>query len=261
MPRKVPISKRSVWKNGIRSSANNVEMAWRDKLLEQFHKCPIPDDELMSNLGLFLGRQKLSRILYMHQLYTKILNVHGIVIEFGVRWGQNLALFESFRGIYEPYNYARKIVGFDTFEGFCSVSEKDGKNEVVYPGAFAVTKGYEKYLEVMMDYHEHESPIAHLKKYELIKGDAGVEIDKYLRRNPETIVAFAYFDLDLYDPTKKCLIAIKDHLTKGSIIGFDELNYHDCPGETLAFKEVFGLDRFRIMRSPLSPHSSWAVVE
>lgn len=34
-------------------------------------------------------------------------------MEFGVRWGQNLALFESFRGIYEPYNYNRKIVGFD----------------------------------------------------------------------------------------------------------------------------------------------------
>ena len=53
-----------------------------------------------------------------HELYQKILNVHGVVIEFGTRWGQNLALFESFRGMYEPYNHFRKIIGFDTFEGF-----------------------------------------------------------------------------------------------------------------------------------------------
>ena len=31
-------------------------------------------------------------------------------MEFGVRWGQNLALFESFRGIYEPYNYSVELL-------------------------------------------------------------------------------------------------------------------------------------------------------
>ena len=236
-------------------------MSYRQRLLDLFHHCPIPDDELLSNLGLFLGRQKLSRILYMQELYTKILNVQGIVVEFGVRWGQNLALFESFRGIYEPYNYGRRIVGFDTFEGFLSVDEKDGSNPVVRSGSFKVTDGYAEYLDALLDYHEHESPISHLKKYELVKGDAGVEIDSYLKRNPQTIIAFAYFDLDLYDPTKRCLQAISEHLTKGSVIGFDELNYPDCPGETTAVREVFGIDRYRIMRSPLSPHSSWLVVE
>ena len=155
----------------------------------------------------------------------------------------------------------RKIVGFDTFEGFPSVSEKDGTNSVIRPGAFSVTKGYMEYLETMMDYHEHESPIGHIKKYELVKGDAAISIEQYLARNPETIIAFAYFDLDIYEPTKRCLEAITRHVTKGTVIGFDELSYHDCPGETLAVQEVFGLGRYRIMRSPLSPHSSWVVIE
>jgi hypothetical protein len=39
-----------------------------------------------------------------------------------------------------------------------------------------------------------------------------------------SIVAFAYFDFDLYEPTKGCLLTIKDRLTRGSILGFDELN-------------------------------------
>jgi len=261
MNKNAPVKKESVWANGLRNSATGTELSWREKLLDLFHNCPIPDEELLSNLGLFIGRQKLSRILYMHELYTRIINVHGIVVEFGVRWGQNLALFESFRGIYEPFNYSRKIVGFDSFSGFPSVDAKDGTNEVVYPGAFSVTAGYEEYLETLMDYHEHESPISHMKKYEVIKGDASIEIESYLARNPETIIAFAYFDMDLYEPSKRCLEAIKGRLTKGSVLGFDELSYHDCPGETRAVQEVLGLDRYRIMRSPLSPHSSWLVIE
>ena len=103
--------------------------------------------------------------------------------------------------------------------------------------------------------------ISHIKKYQLIKGDAAIEIKKYLRKNPETIIAFAYFDLDIYEPTKKCLETIRGHLTKGSVIGFDELNLHDFPGETLALKEVFGLDRYRITRSPYSSVQSYVVIE
>jgi hypothetical protein len=100
-----------------------------------------------------------------------------------------------------------------------------------------------------------------MKKYELVKGDATISIGEYLARNPHTIIAFAYFDMDIYEPTKQCLEAIKKHVTKGTVIGFDELSYPDCPGETVALQEVFGLDRYPIMRSPLSPHSSWIVME
>jgi hypothetical protein len=237
------------------------EKSLRERFFKLFRDCPIPNNELLLNLGLFIKRQDLTRILFMNELYNKIINVHGIVVEFGVRWGQNLALFESFRGIYEPFNHNRKIVGFDTFEGFPSLHEKDGKSEIVTVNAYSTTKGYEDYLKQVLDYHEQESPISHIKKYQLIKGDATIEIGKFLKDNPETIIALAYFDLDIYEPTKKCLEAIKEHLTKGSVIGFDELNLHDFPGETLALKEVFGLDRYRIIRSPYSSVQSYIVIE
>jgi hypothetical protein len=38
-------------------------------------------------------------------------------------------------------------------------------------------------------------------------------------------------------------MAIKERLTKGSMVGFDQLNYKAYPGETLALKEVFGIDK------------------
>lgn len=216
---------------------------------------------MLTNLGLFMNRQSLSRLMFMNDLYTRIVPVHGVVMEFGVRWGQNLALFSSFRGMYEPYNYNRKIVGFDTFSGFPSVATQDGKAAGVQAGAYAVTQDYEEYLESVLDYHEKESPLGHIKKHELVKGDATVTLARYLEQHPETIIALAYFDFDIYEPTKKCLEMILPHLTKGSVIGFDELNWPDFPGETLALKEVLGLDRYAIRRSSLNPSPSYIVIE
>ena len=243
------------------SNSSRQEVSTRGAFFETFRNCPIPSDELLTQLGLFLNRQTLSRIMFMHELYAQIIPVHGVVMEFGVRWGQNLALFSSFRGMYEPYNYNRKIVGFDTFSGFPSIAPQDGTDAIARVGAYGVTKNYEEYLESVLNYHETESPLGHIRKHELVKGDAVATLEKYLAEHPETIIALAYFDFDIYEPTKKCLTLIRDHLTKGSVIGFDELNFPAFPGETLALKEVFGLSRYKIRRSPLNPTPSYIVID
>ncbi|MEC1715545.1 crotonobetainyl-CoA--carnitine CoA-transferase [Schinkia azotoformans] len=241
------------------SFASDSEKRNRASFYELFKNNPLPEDEILNNLGLFINRQNLSRILLMHELYKKIIEVNGVVMEFGVRWGQNLCLFEIFRAIYEPYNYTRKIIGFDTFEGFKSVHQKDGK--LNRTGDYSVTPLYEEYLKRLLNYHESESPVAHIKKSLLIKGDAIVTLEEYLEQHTETIIAFAYFDFDLYEPTKKCLELIKDRVTKGSIIAFDELNHPGFPGETQAFLEVIGVRNCTLKRSPLAPYVSYIVVE
>ncbi|MCA9460000.1 MAG: crotonobetainyl-CoA--carnitine CoA-transferase [Nanoarchaeota archaeon] len=221
---------------------------------------PIPDNELLNNSSVFLRRQQLSRLLFLNEVYKKIVNVHGNIFEFGVRWGQNLSTLISLRGIYEPFNYTRKIVGFDTFSGFPSINEKDGEAETVKVGALSVTENYEDYLENILKFHESENPISHIKKFEIVKGDVTHTLDNYLNSHPETIIAFAYFDFDIYEPTKFCLERIKKYLCKGSIIGFDELNHPEWPGETIAFKEILGLSNYRIERLPYSPTTSFIEV-
>lgn len=233
----------------------------REEFISTYKNNPIPEDEILDNLTLFINRQTISNLLYKDFLYRQIVNVHGIVCEFGVRWGRNLALFQNFRGIYEPYNYSRKIVGFDTFEGFVSLHDKDGEDEVVKNGNYSVTKNYEDYLDDILMYHERQSPISHIKKYDIKKGDASVTINQYLTENPETIIALAYFDMDLYEPTLNCLKAIGKHLTRGSIIAFDELNLHEFPGETLAVKELLGLNKYHIKRTPLNPFCAYIVID
>lgn len=246
---------------GVFSNASQAERARRAEFLELFRSHPLPDAEVLSNLGLFLNRQTLSRLLFMHELYLRALPVHGVVMEFGTRWGQNVVTFANLRGIYEPYNYNRKVVAFDTFEGFPTVAAEDGKDTVVRPGAYAVASGYENYLHDLLRYHESESPLAHLPKYELVKGDVCETLAGYLGGHPETIVALAYFDVDLYEPTRKCLELLRPYLTKGSVLGFDELNFPAFPGETVALREVLGLDRHAIRRTPLSPTGSYLVLD
>jgi hypothetical protein len=246
---------------GIMTYQSEEEKASRKKFYEHFRKCPVPEDQLLSNLGLFLTSKNLARILFMDHLYRQIVDVQGIVIEFGTRWGQNLSLFSALRGIYEPFNRHRKIVGFDTFEGFKSISKEDGSSGMMAEGGLSVTEDYHDYLTKVMEFQEKDNPLSHIKKFELVKGDAVVETDKYLKKRPETIIALAYFDFDLYEPTKKCLEAIKDRLVKGSILGFDELNDPDSPGETLALQEVLGLNTVRLKRFRYASRVSYFVVE
>jgi len=231
----------------------------QDQLVGLLRETPVPERELLHNLGLYMTRQTLSRMLLMHDLYRQQLDVHGIICEFGVRWGQNLALWTAFRGMYEPYNYNRRIVGFDTWEGFPSVDPKDGVKVSV--GDYGVTPGYERHLEQLLSLHEAESPVAHKRKHELVRGDATVTFDAYLAEHPETIVSLAYFDFDPYAPTKRCLDLLMPRLTKGSIVAFDELNCPEFPGETQAVMETVGLARYAIRRTPLNPLVSYLVID
>ena len=95
---------------------------------------PIPDNELAENVSLFQTVRSLKRLLYLNELYRQILPVHGVVMQFGVRWGRDIAAFEAFRTIYEPFNISRVVIGFDTFEGFPSVDPKDGTHKMMVEG-------------------------------------------------------------------------------------------------------------------------------
>ncbi|MBY0573460.1 MAG: class I SAM-dependent methyltransferase [Undibacterium sp.] len=224
-------------------------------------------NELLPQMGphwnlhanLFVKRTSLSRILYFNRLYSLLLNVPGVICEFGVQWGASLALLANLRAMYEPYNYSRKIIGFDTFSGFDTVDQKDGSE--VAQGDYASTHLFEEKLEEIMQLHEGLAPIAHIKKFELVKGNASVTTPEWLAANPHAVISMAIFDMDVYQPTKDVLACILPRLVKGSVLVFDELNCAKFPGETLALTEVLGLNNLRLQRDPHQPFCAWAVWE
>jgi len=74
-------------------------------------------------------------------------------------------------------------------------------------------------------------------------------------------VALAYFDMALYEPTKAVLQPLKPHLLPGSIIMLDELNNKDYPGETVAFKEVFRDQKFKVRRSKFMTDRTYLIMK
>ena len=230
-------------------------------LFEHFRAAALPEDELLANLGLFLTSKSLSRILFFYEIYRKILHTHGVIMEFGVRWGQNLAVLSALRGIFEPFNRHRKIIGFDTFAGFRGMGPEDGDRCKTVDGSFSVGENHDAYLEKLLSLADALNPIPHLKKFELVKGDAVETIPSYLKQHPETIVSLAIFDFDIYKPTKAALEAIRPHLMKGSVLVFDELCDDIFPGETLAAREVLGLANMRVERFPMTARISYMVME
>jgi hypothetical protein len=246
---------------GIQTWASEQENSARSKMISKLMNSSVPTDQLLSNIGLFTESKNLSRILFMNHIYRQIVDVQGCIVEFGCRWGQNLALFSALRGIYEPFNRHRKIIGFDTFQGFPDLDPKDGLGNIMFKGNLSTTTDYKTELEGILSLHEELNPLKHIKKFEICKGDATREFPKYLKNNPHTIVALAYFDFDLYEPTKACLDALKPRLTKGSVVGFDEANDPDSPGETLAIIEALGLPNIRLKRFQHCSRVSYFIVE
>lgn len=230
-------------------------------LVNLLRQCPIGDDEILKDLPLFLTRSSLGHILFIDSLYRLILDIPGCIMEFGVRWGRNLSLFTSLRNLYEPYNVSRKIIGFDTFSGFPSVSIQDGNSDLIAKGALSVNKDYEIYLGKLLIQQQCLGPRSHVERFKIVKGDAVRTLPAYLDSHPETVCALAYFDFDIYKPTKECLALIRPVLTRGSILVFDQFTYEVFPGETVAVKEVLGIENHRFHKDPRVPYAAYVLIE
>ena len=243
------------------SRATEGEANATQGLTAELKSTSIPDDELVNNILLYSDRQRIGRFLFLLEMYKRIVNYHGVIMEFGCRWGQNLVVFSHLRSLLEPYNLSRKVVGFDTFAGFPSVNEKDGLSPLVVQGSFSTTPSFEERLERILEAHQALSPIPNVRKFEIVKGDVEETLNAYLQRNPETVVALAYFDMDIYKPTKTCLETIIKRMLRAAVIGFDEVNYAPFPGETLAFDEVMGIRNHELHRSPYSTYTSYVILD
>lgn len=237
----------------METNASEVQLAYRTQLKERFLSSPLPVEHLMCNFGLYMRSSVLVKILVINDLYERILDVPGVIMEFGTWWGQNLIFYENLRAIHEPFNKTRKIIGFDTFSGYTGFSGKDRPGEIFTEGGYSVVKNYKKYLKELIALHEGINVLGHIRnRHELIAGDVSKTAPEYFKQHPETTVALAYFDIGLYEPTKAALKSLLPHLVPGSVILLDEFSWAEAPGEAIAFKEVFQGVRYSIARSRLT---------
>lgn len=193
------------------------------------------------NFEMYVHRRHLARFIVRYELFKKILEVKGSIVECGVYNGGGLLAWAKLSSIFEPYALNRKIVGFDTFEGFPRLSKEDKGKENINSYKEAFKPEGTTYQEILtaIEAYNSERYLNMFEKIELVKGDAIETIPKYLEENKHLIVALLFMDFDLYEPTKVALKTLLPRVPKGGIIAFDEINNSGWPGETLALIEEF----------------------
>jgi len=228
----------------------------RKRLYDLFRDTPLNPEELLINTAMYTRSSALSKILFLDEIYKMIIDIPGNIHVYGTWWGQDVITLQNLRAIHEPYNMMRKVIGFDTFTGYPSLSTNDNPSETIKQGAYGTSEKYVDYLNDLMDYHEKENVLSHINKFELVEGDILNTLPKYINANEHEIISLVYIDVALYEPTKCILENCIPHLVKGSIIVFDEINAKEYPGETIALKESGLLNNSKIYRSKILPDRS-----
>lgn len=235
--------------SSVETKASPATIEHKRVLHELFAKRIMNDDELLANAGLYMRSSAIAKLLFLNELYELIVDVPGVIMEFGTWYGQNLAVFENLRAIYEPFNQNRRIIGFDTFTGYASMTDRDRANEVVQGEGYRLPTSYPDHLRAVLAYHEKNNVLGHIAKHSVVVGDVVSTVPQHFVDHPGDIVALAYFDLATYAPTKACLEAVLPHAVPGSVFLMDELNFADYDGASIAFKEVFAGRKYRIQKS------------
>lgn len=223
-----------------------------------FVKSKIPLEKKLDNFSLFVRRQAIGRFLCLYELFKKVAGIKGSIVECGVHIGGGLMAFAKFSANMEPIAMDRKIIGFDSFEGFPSHSAKDS------PITNDFKEDFDTYNELKMaiDAYDQNRFLNQFPKIELIKGDATKTIPRYIEENSHLVVSLLFLDFDLYEPTKAALEYLLPRVPKGGIVAFDELNNPFWKGETVAAMEVFGsFNKYKLQRFNFDPNIAYMIME
>lgn len=179
--------------------------------------------------------------------------------------GGGIMAFAKLCAGFDFLGFDRKVIGFDTFEGFPHLSTQDQEsieNAELKVGGFQSFENIQDELQDCIEEFNQNRLIAHKEQVELIKGDACQTIPQYIKDNPHTVISLLYLDFDLYAPTKIALEYLAPRVVKGGIIVFDEINEKHWKGESIAAFEYFGgFNQCKLQTFDFTPAISFMVIE
>jgi hypothetical protein len=179
---------------------------------------------------------RISKFIYHYEIYKKILDLPGHILEFGVFKGASFSKFLSFRKILENES-SRKIIGFDDFGKFTSKGKKEDK---IFAKKFTKEVGLgigKKELEEIFIKNRHSN-------FELIEGDAVKTLPLFLKKNKHLKISLLHLDLDIYRPTLFVLQKLFDKVVNGGIVLLDD--YAEISGATEAVDKFLKNKNYKI---------------
>jgi hypothetical protein len=244
---------------------SSFDYSSRQALEDYFNNSLGSATEKLENFAKYVPRQNLARFLARYEIFKLIKDVQGSIVECGVLFGGGLLSFAKLSTILEPYNFQRRIIGFDTFTGFPSIDQADLKGRPERKSAhlkthgFAADGAYEDILKAI-EIYDISRYLNHFPKVHVVKGDFAVTAAQFLKDYPHLVVSCLYLDFDIYQPTKVALEHFLPRMPKGAVLVFDELNEEAFPGETIAVMEMLDLKSIRVRRFDFEPRISYAVI-
>ena len=236
--------------------SSNDSIQARKELFDFMNKYPGSDEEKERSLGLFIRGSLLSRILAISDLFAKIISKPGIVIDLGTWRGQTAVLCENLRAIYEPLHFNRRIVCFDTFEGYKGFTAKDKASKLHKDGTYGVGgEDYAELLSRLLVMHERNNAMGHNNgKHKVISGDCRQTLPKFFKDFPNELVSLAFFDVNCYEPTQIAFDIIFERLIPGGIVAFWQLTRDIIPAEGLVYADqILNKRGHEIVRSSFYP--------
>ena len=230
------------------------------EMLDEYFKNSVGTTvEKIQNFTKYVPRQDLTNFIAKYEIFKKILDVPGDIIECGVFFGGGLMTSAHLSSIFEPINFERKIIGFDTFSGLTELSDKDSdESPLAKKGAYSIDSFDD--LQKCFKIYDSNRFLNHFQKIEVIKGNAVDTIPKFLMKNPQTIISHLSLDFLLYEPSKVALENFVPLMPKNSIISFNTLTDKKWPGTMHAVKETLKIKNRDFKRFSFNPYIQYIVL-
>jgi len=195
--------------------------------------------------------KRLAKSLAHYELYKRILNLPGQVVECGVYKGASLIRLLTFREILES-PHSRRIIGFDAFGKFPDQADGDDA---------AFIKKFEGIGGEGISRTELEAVLAYkgFGNYELVEGDIAQTLPDYLADHPELKISLLHVDVDVYNPSVVILENLFERVVTGGLIVLDD--YATVAGETRAVDEFLAGRGLVINKLSLSHIPAYIVKE
>jgi hypothetical protein len=225
-----------------------------------FEECSDPIEVKLQNFPKYVRRQHLKRFLAMYELFKLAMPVKGSIVECGVYRGFGVMTWAKLSAMLEPENLTRRVYGFDTFDGFPTIGDRD-KSKFAAPAVGELASSSNDELTQLSSEYDRDRFLGHIGKVELVRGDIAESAPAFVKSHPHLLVSLLFIDCDLYDPTHAALKAFVPRMPKGAIIAFDELDNPIWPGETLAAIDAGVVREMKLRRFDWDPYVAYAIVE
>jgi hypothetical protein len=229
--------------------------------LQLIERCNYQNEKNWVGSVSCLNRISLSKILFYDEVVRKITHVPGAVIELGVQWGALTSLLYNLTSIYEPYNFRRRIIGFDTFSGFPATSISEAELKQGWKAHdLSGDPDAKSIADSCLNAHQVFSGMSHMVRHELVAGDVIDTLPVWFENNPSETVSLCIFDLDLGIPTRESLKHILRRSQKGTVLVFDEYSHPKFPDEGAVVRGLLDTMNLQPIKSFLLPYTTYIVL-